>query len=132
MTTTSLQNVKDVKQHIQVLSASMSRTEISFNTMGQRLGLNETGKLELSMPAHAISLLTSFPESSRHKIIQWLFKTDPSSNHYTACKKHEPNTGMWFFRGHEMDEWKRSPNSLLWLYGSRKCKPFTDEINSSL
>lgn len=53
-------------------------------------------------------------------MLLWLFKADPSSNHMNAWKKHEPTTGNWFLQGVEYAEWKTTPSSLLWVYGSLK------------
>ena len=58
------------------------------------------------------------------KISGWLSTTDPSSNYEIARKKCQPKTGEWLFKRPEFEEWKEKPNSLLWLYGKRKCYLF--------
>lgn len=55
------------------------------------------------------------------KISGWLSTTDPSSNYETARKKCQPKTGEWLFKRPEFEEWKKKPNSLLWLYGKPGC-----------
>jgi hypothetical protein len=55
----------------------------------------------------------------RSKIIQWLSTTDPSSNHHAACRKHQHRTGEWLINRVDFKEWKRTRNSLIWLYGIR-------------
>ena len=62
----------------------------------------------------------------RDKVVQWLSTTDPSSNHYQACKKHLPGTGQWITNHDEFEHWKLTKNSLLWLYGKRKSIPYKD------
>jgi len=56
----------------------------------------------------------------RNQIMHWLSTGDPSSNHLAARKKHQPSTGNWLFAGTDFAMWKKSRNSLLWLYGIRK------------
>lgn len=53
------------------------------------------------------------------KIMQWLSKADPSSNHHSACKKHQPGTGEWLINRTDFEEWKKTPGLLLWLHGIR-------------
>ena len=50
------------------------------------------------------------------KIIQWLKKVDPESNHVAACKKREPSTGEWFVLSSEFSHWLL-PKRSLWLHG---------------
>jgi ankyrin repeat domain-containing protein 50 len=57
-------------------------------------------------------------EAERDKIISWLSVTDPSLNHYAACKKHQPATGEWLFQHAKFEHWIRTQNSHLWLYGN--------------
>lgn len=59
---------------------------------------------------------------NRNMVIGWLGTTDPSSNHYAACKRRQPGTGKWFIEGSCMESWKK-PDSLLWLHGIRSCYP---------
>jgi hypothetical protein len=55
----------------------------------------------------------------RERILRWLSTTDPSSNYHAACKKRQPATGQWLIKRPEIQEWKRTRNSLLWLHGIR-------------
>ena len=52
--------------------------------------------------------------------LRWLSSTDPSSNHHTACKSHEPTTGDWLLRSDDFETWKNGTNSFLWLHGKSK------------
>ncbi|KAI9871132.1 MAG: hypothetical protein M1830_003282, partial [Pleopsidium flavum] len=53
--------------------------------------------------------------------LRWLSSINPSSNHETACKKHEPTTGDWFLRSDDFEIWKNGTNNLLWLHGKAGC-----------
>lgn len=56
----------------------------------------------------------------KSEILGWLDAPDPYPNHAAARKKHQPLTGDWFLGGKHYDDWRRYPNSFLWLYGIRK------------
>ncbi|KAH9044102.1 hypothetical protein EDB83DRAFT_2295245, partial [Lactarius deliciosus] len=53
---------------------------------------------------------------SRKSLREWVFPSDPSTNHNIACDLHHGGTAQWFFQGSMFDEWK-STGSLLWIYG---------------
>ncbi len=59
-------------------------------------------------------------DKQHEKLIRWLSTCDPSSNHHAAYKKHQPQTGEWFTRRDDFEQWKHAQNSLIWLYGIRK------------
>jgi len=49
--------------------------------------------------------LTSLQDDQdRDKIISWLSITDPSLNHYAACKKHQPITREWLIQQDEFEK----------------------------
>ena len=55
-------------------------------------------------------------DTKHDKILSWLTKTDPISNHTAACEKHQDGTGQWFLSSHEYSQWLR-PKRSLWLHG---------------
>ncbi|KAI9847491.1 MAG: hypothetical protein M1837_002392 [Sclerophora amabilis] len=90
--------VKDLNGHVQSISANVRKVGTDVDSISKRV--------------QSVHL-----DQSQQNIIRWLSRTDPSSNHFLACKKHEPKTGDWFLQGPDLAKWKRSPNSLMWLYG---------------
>jgi hypothetical protein len=50
-------------------------------------------------------------------IIPWLKATDPSVNYNRAVQAHHPGTSVWFLGSPHFQEWKKQPNSFLWLHG---------------
>jgi hypothetical protein len=64
-------------------------------------------------------------DRNRDKIIGWLSITDPSPSHYAACRKHQPTTGEWLIRRDEFENWKKTHNSQLWLYGNGEAPDLT-------
>lgn len=60
-------------------------------------------------------------DSERTQIRQWLSAPDPSINHNEACGKRQTETGAWFLDSKEFCNWKKTSNSLLWLYGIPGC-----------
>ena len=55
------------------------------------------------------------------KIIDWLAAPDPSTNYNRALKDRNPKTGLWFIEGSAYIDWKTTPGSFLWLYGTPGC-----------
>jgi hypothetical protein len=76
--------------------------------------------------------------STRHeKIIKWLKNSiDPSLNHNSARKKHEPTTGDWLLESELFATWKTMKNGSLWLYGmpgagkTILCSTIIDQVKS--
>ena len=54
------------------------------------------------------------------KINRWLTAPLPSSNHNTAMKKTQSNTGEWFTQSKEFAEWKMGTSSFIWLHEIRE------------
>ncbi|KAF5005805.1 hypothetical protein FDECE_7784 [Fusarium decemcellulare] len=56
--------------------------------------------------------------SEKKDFRRWLVRTNPSSNHNTACSIYEPETGEWVQRLPEWHAWLNQENrSCLWLHG---------------
>ncbi|KZP17138.1 hypothetical protein FIBSPDRAFT_1047078 [Athelia psychrophila] len=55
------------------------------------------------------------------KIYQWLGAPDSSGNFHAAREKHHGNTGTWFLEGERYVQWKETPDSTLWVYGTPGC-----------
>jgi len=74
----------------------------------------DQGVIELRQAATAVRTDAASAKALeiRNEIIGWLANTNPLSNYYAACKKHQAGTGKWFVEGSSMKEWKRQ-NSLL-------------------
>lgn len=52
----------------------------------------------------------------RKQIAEWLSGADPSTDHNSARKKHEPGTGEWLLNLKDFEEWREGDGSLLWLH----------------
>ena len=55
-------------------------------------------------------------DAKHEKILTWLTKTDPISNHTAACEKRQAGTGEWFISSREFSYWLL-PKRSLWLHG---------------
>ena len=78
---------------------------------------------ELKAVYSALSLATKEEISmgfQETKISQWLDAPLPSSNHNSAMKKRQPNTGEWFTQSKEYADWKTETGSFIWLHGIRE------------
>jgi hypothetical protein len=60
---------------------------------------------------------------NRHEeqIRDWLSAVDPSTNYADALEKRHKGTGAWFTGSQAFDDWKKQPNSFLWLHGIPGC-----------
>jgi hypothetical protein len=56
----------------------------------------------------------------RNKIGTWLNAPDPSHTHRRLLDEHHEGTGRWFLESEELEQWKKSPSSVLWVRGIRK------------
>ncbi len=59
------------------------------------------------------------PESEKREIFRWLERTNPSSLHNSAARKHEPHTSAWLLRLQEWEHWQseKSTDRFLWIHG---------------
>ncbi|KZP27088.1 hypothetical protein FIBSPDRAFT_948748 [Athelia psychrophila] len=55
-----------------------------------------------------------------YRIYEWLGAPDSSGNFLAAREKHHDNTGTWFIEGGQYAKWKETPDSTLWVYGTRE------------
>jgi SpoVK/Ycf46/Vps4 family AAA+-type ATPase len=55
------------------------------------------------------------------EIRDWLSAADPSINYANALEKRHKGTGIWFTKGQAFADWKKQPNSFLWLHGIPGC-----------
>jgi hypothetical protein len=66
----------------------------------------------------------------REAIIRWLSTTDPSANFHASRKKCQSETGQWLINRADFEDWKMSPNSLLWLYGIRELLLLVNRVDT--
>ncbi|TVY25789.1 Ankyrin repeat and KH domain-containing protein mask [Lachnellula hyalina] len=104
---------KDVDATISIIERQKALFHLAFTTDVTTL----TVAIDQGITQLRHDLAASRVDDQRDKIIKWLSCTDPSSNHFAACKKHQPTTGEWFTKGSNIKEWMETQNSLLWLYG---------------
>ncbi|KAI9873035.1 MAG: hypothetical protein M1830_000904 [Pleopsidium flavum] len=86
------------------------------------IGLSRAMNEDIVEIKRGVEELKMTQRSTQHSsALRWLSSTDPSSNHKTACKKHEPTTGDWFLRSDDFEMWKNGMNNFLWLHGKAGC-----------
>jgi hypothetical protein len=54
-------------------------------------------------------------------IVEWMSPPDPWTNHESARKLHEQQTGTWLLESSKYKAWKSGQNQCLWLYGKAGC-----------
>lgn len=55
------------------------------------------------------------------EIRNWLSAPDPTINYKNALEKRHKGTGSWFTGSQAFADWKKQPNSFLWLHGISGC-----------
>jgi hypothetical protein len=55
------------------------------------------------------------------EIRDWLSAPEPFINYENALGKRHKGTGVWFTGGQAFANWKKQPNSILWLHGIPGC-----------
>ncbi|KAF7976141.1 hypothetical protein HWV62_7443 [Athelia sp. TMB] len=102
----------------------MSHNSALFNvahTSGNAQVTNVHGNYNLNNINHIYHIMSDKVE----KIYKWLAAPDSSSNYNTARGKHHAGTGAWFLKSKQFTDWKGTPGSALWLYGTRECDDTT-------
>jgi hypothetical protein len=80
------------------------------------LHLQDTARTTLKID-NTVSDIHHHTQDVKHeKILAWLNKTDPISNHTAACERHQDGTGLWFTSSHDLLQWLQ-PKHSLWLHG---------------
>ena len=55
------------------------------------------------------------------QVLAWLSPPDPYSNHASARRHHEPQTGLWLLQSDQYKRWKAGRCRHLWMYGKAGC-----------
>ncbi|RMZ80134.1 hypothetical protein DV736_g6675, partial [Chaetothyriales sp. CBS 134916] len=55
------------------------------------------------------------------KIVNWLSPPDPWTNHESARRRHEPQTGTWLLDCDQYQAWKSGSTRYLWIHGRPGC-----------
>jgi Cdc6-like AAA superfamily ATPase len=66
-------------------------------------------------------LLTAQQADQFRKIVDWLSPPDPWTNHESACRRHEPDTGQWLLKSEQYCRWKAGLRRHLWMHGKAGC-----------
>src|SRR5579859_105414 len=99
---------KDLEEALAVIEKQ--KTLISLAIHG------DTAETTLRIEGEVSQINHRLRDQSRKDVLQWLSKTNPTSNHMAACSKHEPGTGEWFTSSREFTYWLL-PRRSLWLHG---------------
>lgn len=55
------------------------------------------------------------------EIVSWLAPPDPWTNHDSARRRHEPDTGQWLLNSAQYCRWKAGSLRHIWMYGKAGC-----------
>ncbi|KAI4278333.1 MAG: hypothetical protein LQ337_001102 [Flavoplaca oasis] len=79
---------------------------------------------------HAVTNVLSEPKvvlgataqsADQFRMLQWLSNEDPLISHNRAVQRKQEGTGSWYLESESFSHWRKSPNSLAWLYGIPGC-----------
>jgi hypothetical protein len=96
--------VLTVLHNLTTLAVSSDLTEVAINVRDTRENVHE-----LRLSHH------------EKEIRDWLSAANPSINYANALEKRHKGTGLWFTEGEAFADWKKQPNSFLWLHGIAGC-----------
>jgi len=91
---------------------------VSVTTLLVETSVNEVRDLTLNTNT-AVEKLDI--EHQEEKFERWLVPPDPSINWNKALQQRHAHSGLWFLQGEAFANWKKQPNSLLWLSGIPGC-----------
>ncbi|KZP22031.1 hypothetical protein FIBSPDRAFT_490328 [Athelia psychrophila] len=83
------------------------------NASGKARINNVNGVLNIN-PTYQVDL------AGESKIYHWLGAPDSSGDYHAARENHHAQTGAWFIEGGPFVHWKETPDSALWIYGTRE------------
>ena len=66
-------------------------------------------------------LLAAQQTDQFRKIVEWLSPPDPWTNHASARRYFEPETGSWLLQSDQYKRWRDGRIRHLWLYGKAGC-----------
>jgi Cdc6-like AAA superfamily ATPase len=72
------------------------------------------------------------------EIRDWLSAPEPFIDYENALEKRHEGTGLWFTGGQAFADWKKQPNSILWLHGIPGCgktvlsSTIIEQLNSAI
>lgn len=119
---------KEVKETVQKLETYKSAFILALSADQATMTVSIDSGVASLQKDFATARLDDAEENERNRsvmvrkdIIAWLSMTDPSINHSEQRRRCRATTGEWFVQGQELSEWRQSPNSFLWLYGTSGC-----------
>ena len=95
--------VKDLREH---LSLALQVLQLDLGASSHR-SLAQIGVELKTTAANVRDLLTTQQTDHFHKIVEWLSPPDPWTNHASARRHHEPDTGSWWFNRISIKNGKR-------------------------
>lgn len=90
-------------------------------TLDQAALMKAMSKTMVDVDRNTTNLFKQFQSLSlderKRKILQWLSPVDPSKSHEAALKIRQAGTNDWFLSSKELENWRYSERSFLWLSG---------------
>ena len=91
-------------------------------TPGANYGEEHEGARQRLLAAiHQQDYLAAQQAAQFRKIADWLSPPDPWTNHDSARRRHEPQTGVWLLQAEKYRTWKNGSISHLWVHGKAGC-----------
>jgi hypothetical protein len=90
-------------------------------TLDQAALMKAMSKTMVDVDRNTTNLFKQFQSISlderKRQILQWLSPVDPSKSHEAALKIRQAGTNNWFLSSKELENWRYSEKSFLWVSG---------------
>jgi hypothetical protein len=117
-------SVTDVQERLK-LALQVLQLEVGTELQREVLRLMSQTKMQSDSLAQIAAqnqrILDAQQSDEFRKIVAWLAPPDPETNHDTARRRHESQTGQWLLKSSQYRSWKTGMVSHLWMYGKAGC-----------
>ncbi|KAI9703722.1 MAG: hypothetical protein M1836_007492 [Candelina mexicana] len=121
----TLENIERLKTTLSLaLTVDQGTLTVETHSLVEKThDITQDGRNDLMKLNHSLTSMNTSnqPDNLYEKILRWLAAPDPSLNHNAARKKWQAATGSWFVGSEQFIDWKRNPNTFLWLHGIPGC-----------
>ncbi|KAI9641807.1 hypothetical protein NHQ30_009667 [Ciborinia camelliae] len=111
---------RDIREDTQYIKHAISQQGPLLSSIKSTQDAEAQGQQALPRNLYAL-LINRETASKKRDLFNWLSTAEPTTNHDSARKHFEPNTGSWLLQSTKYDNWKGADNSFLWLQGLPGC-----------
>jgi hypothetical protein len=111
---------RELEAIIRLSLAAPSTTSVAIKPSRTHIYIKKVvGILRVPVNRQILANSHSVSDDRHDKVFKWLSPTIPYANYDGALKMRLQETGMWFINSEQFSKWKKTADSLFWLYGKR-------------